>query len=116
MPVAGSDCPKVQCGGHEADSCADCPMGHPPPMSDFCGGDCEWRNEACQEKDTGYDPLFGPYDADLDGPGIAWVHDEEQRPVALLKLRHLFQDPPKRRHLRCHPSTGAVLRRSRRAL
>ncbi|CAB9513880.1 Domain of unknown function (DUF3472) [Seminavis robusta] len=35
----------VSCGGHFADSCADCPQGN---GAAWCNGECEWANDQCQ--------------------------------------------------------------------
>jgi len=37
--------PGVVCGGHSADSCANCPQGH---GAAWCNGDCSWQNNQCQ--------------------------------------------------------------------
>lgn len=35
---------KVNCGGHFADSCKECPQGH---GAEWCNGVCQWRDEEC---------------------------------------------------------------------
>ena len=52
---SGIDCcyPNVNCGGHSADFCHECPNGN---GASWCNGDCEWNlsiNE-CQLKSIGY--------------------------------------------------------------
>ena len=38
---------KVNCGNHNAPTCADCPQGN---GAFWCNGDCEWVNGQCQSK------------------------------------------------------------------
>ena len=40
----------VQCGGHKAKTCADCPQGKAGPQRPHsCHGDCQWVNGRCQK-------------------------------------------------------------------
>lgn len=41
---------KVNCGGHEAQSCKACPQGN---GAEWCNGDCQWQNEECIKKIRG---------------------------------------------------------------
>jgi len=50
--------PKVDCGGHWADSCADCPQGY---GQYWCNGDCQW-NSGTRTCEAG-----GDYDIIVDG-------------------------------------------------
>ena len=40
---------QVNCGGHDAISCSECPQEHGHL---WCNGDCEWFNEECTLKVT----------------------------------------------------------------
>jgi len=47
------------CGGHFADTCADCPIKDGNDMGEsWCNGDCEWKDEQC--KLLGTDPQNVP--------------------------------------------------------
>lgn len=52
--------PKTSCGGHVADSCKACPMGH---GKDWCNGDCTWNasNNECVQLSKSPSPIeFSP--------------------------------------------------------
>ena len=41
---------EVDCGSHEAKTCAECPQGNGPS---WCNGQCMWSNEECIDSDRG---------------------------------------------------------------
>ena len=41
---------EVDCGSHEAKTCAECPQGNGPS---WCNGQCIWSNEECIDSDRG---------------------------------------------------------------
>lgn len=45
--TAGCPVPMVDCGGHQAPTCAGCPKGQ---GSKWCNGDCEWSDGVCRGK------------------------------------------------------------------
>ena len=47
-PLGGT----VNCGGHTATSCGDCPQGN---GQSWCNGECSWFNDQCQASKGVYD-------------------------------------------------------------
>ena len=47
-PILGES---VNCGGHTANTCQDCPQGN---GRWWCNGECKWSNDQCQADKYGY--------------------------------------------------------------
>jgi len=64
---------QVDCGGHHAPTCADCPQGH---GEGWCNGECRWRRGRC----VGVEDSGSAQSEDVDSSGPAFAVPPDTRP------------------------------------
>jgi len=89
--TANGQSPDVNCGGHSASSCSECPEGGPVdnPAS-WCNGECIWKNDACVNPKELCKPRFNEIQS-----GCYTIRDREQCLVSIdTRPEPEFKDQP----------------------